>query len=261
MAVSPHASLGNIRWKNAELAMGAVAAWGKVVVEPGLVRAQHSRIAVLASPSSEYHERSHGVEHAAKVLGVQTAPFEEIERRARHCGEPLPRELRLERRDLVHLEDLTYRESRTPPTFRFLFKPTGGEIEPWSDHFAKTPSVRGFEDPLAVAVGDIFALDDDNAVAIFERVPSRWRRTAEHELRAWAKEDDWRLAILPGRKPLADPPSSEKIPSKCFRCNSCGDTKWLNWITGPAAFRRGFISSRCEVCRGRKRFVAWKGSS
>lgn len=251
----PISVLGNIRWENAAIAVGVVAIWGKVIVQPGLVRAQHSRIAALASPPRKYHSRRYGVRCVARHLGVAAVPFKGLERAAKDHGEPFPAGLHLTCRDSRRIEDLDYRETPTTPAFRFLFKSTRGVVEPWSDWSAEMPSRRIFDDPQAVAVGDVFALDDDNAVAIFERVPSRWRRTAEHELRAWAEEDDWRLAIMPGHQPLASPPPTHEIPSGCFRCSTCGDTRWLNWISGPRAFARGYISSRCEKCDGRKRFV------
>jgi hypothetical protein len=239
-------------WMGGEEVVGVVTFWGAVVIEPQVVRAEFVRLEAV-TPRLVGRALSFDGHEAAKRLGVDLAEHHELEEIAYRYGESIRSELKPRASDQL-VNEVRYRPAREAPTFRFSLGAVSGVVKAWSNG-TKNVGRNAIRELGIIAIGDVFALDDDNAVAIFASVPAAFRNTAEAELRLWAEEDDWNLAIMPGVHPLAKPEKDYSVPERIFRCSKCGYESRLNWMTGPHLFNRGFIKTRCDRCGGRRRFI------
>ena len=143
--------------------------------------------------------------------------------------------------------DVTERSVDLPPAFRFLFDRSQLAVVPCG-FIGGNGLLHELEEPWEGPVGDVFALDDDCAVAHFARVPASLRAEVESELRKWAREDDWELEIAPGAVPLSRivdwTPVIGSRPAACSRCNA----PWPGEEEAIGFAKRCFFLTRCGVC-------------
>jgi hypothetical protein len=217
---------------------GIVALWGQILVYGKGMRAQHACIKALAPADPAY---SRAVRQIARRLGVNVVTVAELAEASARYGMTIPSEL------LPVVPKLQYRKLKVPPSFRFVYQSTGRLwVYPWGC------GAEGLEEEVDLpgAVGDVFALDDDRAVAVFAYAGATRPRAAQ-ALLAWAEEDDWRLGISPDEAPLARSTNRDWGEAWCSRCAEPMISK-DDWKERMKMAGRGFTSTRhCWVCRGR----------
>lgn len=220
---------------------GIVALWGRIVVYRKGMRAQHACIKALAPAESV---QTAAVARIARRLGVDALPVADLADASPRYGMTIPSEL------LPAVPRLEYRDLEVSPTFRFVYQSSGRlRVYPWGCE------AEGLEESVDLpgAVGDVFALDDDRAVAVFAYAGAT-RPRATQSLMAWAEEDDWALGISPDDAPLARSADRDRGEAWCPRCAhsliSKDDWKELMKMSG-----RGFMSTRHWKCGGR---LVWR---
>lgn len=243
------------RLGNGELVVGAVLAWGRVVIGPSHFRAERMEIVALATPADEWHERDEGASHIAALHQV---PCVEVDELPAHLGGAA-----------MALESAAVAAALVPPcgplpiphtgsegfpAFRFRFDPVHGWVRPWGE-WMEPWSYRPLTDTRQ-AVGEILAINGDHALSVFAWVPCDLRVWAEAALQDWARRDDWILEIAPGLHPLHDPPPLPK-PRNGERCERCGEHGPSGYIY--AMQHSNFRPSRCR-CGGRRSSLAVCGA-
>jgi hypothetical protein len=225
---------------------GAVALWGRIEAHDGGMRAQTARIVALADDPDTGPAQRRRMRRVARTLGVEVAPLRDLEAAAAHHGRPLAPGL-LPAPSPSRPFEIDVRRTREQPAFRFVLEPRGGYVHPWG-WWGREGSLPRSE-PWRGAIGDVFALDDRRAHAVFARVDAKLRPAAEVQLRSWALEDGWRLEIEPGLLPLALPRAiADGRSMVCLRCDSASR---VNYFVGTAFQQTRWRKSRCD-CGGRR---------
>lgn len=229
---SPHHVHGEVR--------GVVELWGRLLVCRKGVRAQHARIKALVAEGTR---SATDVFRVANRLGVYLLPPGEFWLGETRYGTGVPPEL------LPSYPLLRYREVDPKPMFRFVFPANG--------RFMICPygcGAEGLEEYLDIdgSVGDVFALDDKRAVAVFAFAGVTRARAAQ-ALLAWAEKDHWHLGISPDDAPLA------RLPEPAFTeqalCTRCRVSAAHGFKERMKMSAYGYTHTGCWRCGGR---LAWR---
>jgi hypothetical protein len=163
---------------------GIVSLWGSVAISEHDVRGEFARIEALALSPDESLKHSERLERFAQELGVQVVPASKLSGLAERFGRLTPEEWRRGSVGprLVSLPRRTVSQ-RNRPAFRFTFSEDRGYIYPWGWSGGRVGDRR--VEGCRGAVGDVFAPDDDHAVATFAYVHPDLRDVAERHLRSW----------------------------------------------------------------------------
>lgn len=155
---------------------------------------------------------------------------------------------------------LEFTPAPKPPTFRFTarqWRPGDYkfEIHPYGFTSLRLQDLVEAQD---YAVGEVHAIDNDHAVALFAQGSGKMREFARRELHKWARKDRWSLTIERGNHLLSepDPPvATHWTPGICRKCRDY-------WGTGYASHMRykfeGWQHTYCYGCDGR--WVWWSKS-
>jgi hypothetical protein len=145
---------------------------------------------------------------------------------------------------------VSYELTPDVPAFRFVFEARGQlRVYPWGR--GAEQAVDNLLEPWDGAIGDVFAIDADRAIAHFAIQPGGWRSAAERALLDWARRDEWHLSIARGLRPLAAPGLKTTAHPRRSACTDCGHTLGEGFASGIAFHNRGFAHTRCSVCGGR----------
>jgi hypothetical protein len=223
--------------------------WDRVAVFDGGVRTARASVRAIAPPPGVGAVERRAVVAAARADGIDHVERRQLLTYARSIGTLLPVIPAAAPQRLT-----ARRDTAQIPRFRFHFEPSGGTITPWEpdDPVLGDPAITH---PQLAAVGDVFALDDDRALAVFAHVPQAARARAEAELRDWARADGWQLRIARGLQPLARPTTPYVTSGATLSCGGCQWTFTWNWMSGPSRMRRGWLKTRCPACGGRCAFT------
>jgi LSD1 subclass zinc finger protein len=238
------------RVKGDDLVWGIVTLWGRIEVHAAGMRVECARIHALsprAGSSAECRSRLERI--AAKFGGIPIIYERDLEESADAFGRRLGTDLIPSGRVSTFPLRILYRATSglDRPALRFVFGERGGHVYPWG--WWPWRELVTFSNSWRGAIGDIFARNDDYAVATFARVTPELRRAAEAHLQTWALEDGWTLETAPGLLPLAQP---KHMPDgRTIVCRGC--RRQLRFSRGVATHfrRRGFQPSRCQHCWSR----------